>query len=269
MQQPSRSRRSVLVALAGGAASAAFPALGPVAGVPQQADHPDLPLAAGRLDRPASAHPGRDRRPPPRPDRRRREQAGRRRHDRPRHDGAHRQARRLHHLPVPDGHAAPAAHAEDAVGSARPTSPSSSASRATPSASRSAPTRPTRPSTSTSRRRGKQPRHDQLRLHRRRHLAAPADGRARRQCQGAAQPRAVQGQRRPAAGAARRPRHGAERRLGLGQVRRRRADAPARHLRREAHQALADGADRAGARLRRGLDLALRLRRARRAWTRR
>ena len=47
----------------------------------------------------------------------------------------------------------------------------------------------------------------------------------------------------------------------LGQVRRRRPDAPARHLRREAHQALAERADGAGARLRRRLDLAVRLRR--------
>ena len=90
-----------------------------------------------------------------------------------------------------------------------------------------------------------------------------------RQREGHAEPHAVQGQRRPDAGAARRPRDGAERRHRLGQVRRRRPDAPARHLRREAHQALA-----ATCRPRRSsATTSSRLRRtawsARRAWTRR
>jgi tripartite-type tricarboxylate transporter receptor subunit TctC len=53
-----------------------------------------------------------------------------------------------------------------------------------------------------------------------------------RQRQGAAQPRPVQGQRRPDAGAAGRPRDGRQRRHRLGQVRRRRPDAPAGDLRR-------------------------------------
>ena len=50
---------------------------------------------------------------------RRREQARRRRHHGAGDDGADRQARRLHHRAVPDGHAARAAHAEGAVGSAQ------------------------------------------------------------------------------------------------------------------------------------------------------
>ena len=157
MQQPLRSRRSVLVALAGGAASAAFPALGPVAGVPQQVDHPDLPLAAGRLDRSASAHPGRDRRPPPRPDRS---------SSRTSPAAAARPApARWRSPPSPTATPSPSSRwaccacrtCRRCSGTRSPTSPSSSASRATPSASRSAPTRPTRPSTSTSRRRARSP----------------------------------------------------------------------------------------------------------------
>ena len=76
--------------------------------------------------------------------------------------------------------------------------------------------------------------------------------------EGRAEPRAVQRQRRPDAGAARRPRDGAERRHRLGQIRRRRPDAAAGDLRREAHQALAERAHRQGAGLRRGLDVAVR-----------
>ena len=79
--------------------------------------------------------------------------------------------------------------------------------------------------------------------------------------EGQAEPRAVQGQRRPDAGAARRPRDGGERRDRLGQVRRQRADAAARHVRRPANEALARRADREGPRLRRRLHLAVRDRR--------
>jgi hypothetical protein len=77
-------------------------------------------------------------------------------------------------------------------------------------------------------------------------------------CQGAAEPRAVQGQRRPDAGAAGRPRDGRQRRHRLGQVRRRRPDAPAGDLRRQAHQALAQRAHGQGPGLQRGGQLALR-----------
>ena len=79
-----------------------------------------------------------------------RQQAGRRRHARAEHDGADRQARRLHHRAVPARHGALPAHAEDATGTRSTTSPSSSACRATPSASSCVPTRRTRPSRTTS-----------------------------------------------------------------------------------------------------------------------
>jgi hypothetical protein len=81
--------------------------------------------------------------------------------------------------------------------------------------------------------------------------------------------RALQGQRRPDAGAARRPRDGGQRRHRLGQVRRWRADAPARHLRREPHQALAERAHGEGPRLRRGVAVRPTAWSAPRAWTRR
>ena len=82
------------------------------------------------------------------------------------------------------------------------------------------------------------PRQHRLRLDRRgrRRLLMEEVARKRRR---PAEPRAVQGQCRHAAGAVGRTRDGAKRRHRLGPVRRRRQDAPPGHFRRAAHHALA------------------------------
>ena len=100
-------------------------------------------------------------------------------------------------------------------------------------------------------------RQHRLRLDRRGLVAAPADGGSGAQRRRPAEPRAVQGQCRHAAGAVGRTRDGAERRHRLGPVRRRRQDAPAGHFRRTAHHALARRAHGAGAGLQGRVDLAL------------
>ncbi len=82
-----------------------------------------------------------------------------------------------------------------------------------------------------------------------------------------AQPHPVQGQRRPDASLAGRPCDGRQRRCRLGQVRRRRPDAPAGGIWRPAHEALPQRAHRQGAGLQRGGQFALRPARPR-AWTR-
>jgi acyl dehydratase len=93
--------------------------LQPGAGLPEQADHADRALAGRRLHRPPPARAGRDRQQAPGPDDHHQEQARRRRHAGPGHDGAERPARRLHHRPVPAGHAAHPAHAEDGLAPAQ------------------------------------------------------------------------------------------------------------------------------------------------------
>ncbi len=231
--------------------------MGPGQRLSHAPDHADRALPRRRLHRPPHAHPGRHRGQAAGPDHHRGEQARRGRHAGPGQHVPHGQARWLHHHPVPHVHAAHGAHAKDglepghglhlhhrrlglhlrlhgALGLALQELQRIHCRRA------------------------QEPRQDRVRLHRHRLLAPPADGGTGRERQGHAQPRALQGQRRPAAGPAGRPRGRAKRCLGLGHLCGWRPDAPAHDLRRKAHPALARCAHGQGAGLWRGLHLALR-----------